>query len=81
MKGRLPWLVLLGANALFCCVLGFYQMTDAAPPAANLPFANSVEQRLDMIGQLKEVNAQLKELNALLRSGTLQVVIRDPAKQ
>jgi hypothetical protein len=81
MPRRWPWLALLGANALFCCVLGFYEMSDAAPPAMNQPFANSVEQRVDMVAQLKEINTQLKELNALLRSGNLQVVVREPAKR
>jgi len=80
MSKRSAWL-LIGANALFCCVLSFYQMSDAAPPGPTQPFASSIEQRNDMVAQLKEVNAQLKEMNALLRSGNLQVVIRDPAKQ
>jgi len=79
MSKRTGWW-LLGANALFCCVLSFYQMSDAAPPASGQPFANSIEQRNDMVAQLKDVNTQLRELNALLRSGNLQVVVRDPAK-
>jgi len=80
MSKRSGWL-LLAANALFCCVLSFYQMSDAAPPAANQPFANPIEQRNDMVAQLKDINSQLRELNALLRSGNLQVVVRIPANQ
>ncbi len=41
----------------------------------ELPFANSVVQRFDMIDQLKQINAQLKEQNALLRSGTVRVLV------
>jgi len=80
MSKRSAWL-LLAENALFCCVLSFYQMSDAAPPGPNQPFANAIEQRNDMVAQLKDINTQLRELNALLRSGNLQVVIRVPAKQ
>ena len=79
MPSRTFWL-LLAANALFCGVLSFHQMGDAAPPGPSQPFANSIEQRGDMVAQLKEINGQLHELNALLRSGNLQVVVRVPAK-
>lgn len=67
----------LGLIAVFvtCGVLSFYQITNAAPPVPSGPFANSVEQRADIVGQLREVNNQLKEMNALLRAGTLKVVI------
>ncbi len=67
------WTVLVVLNLLAICVLGFLQSTQAQPQG-NLPFANAVEQRNEMIVQLREINAQLKEQNALLRSGKLQVV-------
>jgi hypothetical protein len=75
------WALLLTANVLFICVLSFYRVSDADPPVTNLPFANSVEQRIEMINQLKELNAQIKEQNALLRSGTLHVVVADPKRR
>ena len=74
-KASFRWSALIAANVLFCCVLSFYQTTGAAPTPPRLPFANSVEQRGEMIKQLKEINAQLKEQNALLRSGNLEVIV------
>ena len=80
MTRRAGWILLIVANVLFCCVLGFYETTDAAPPKvkAKQPFANAVEQRMEMIKQLKEINDLLKEQNALLRSGDVQVVVIEP---
>ena len=76
-KDRTRWTLLIAANVLFCCVLGLYQSTSAAPGAGRQPFSNAVEQRGEMVRQLKEVNALLREQNALLRSGRLQVVISE----
>jgi hypothetical protein len=75
---RFRWALLIGIN-LFCWyMLGFHQSASVAqtsPTNGELPFANSVVQRFDMIDQLKEINAQLKEQNALLRSGTVRVLV------
>ena len=79
MSRRLGWTLLVGANVVFWFVLSFYQ-TDAAPPPAQMPFA-SVEQRGEMVNQLKEINAELKELNTLLRSGELKVIVRPEEKK
>jgi len=38
-------------------------------PAGQPPFANPVEQRADMIRELREIKELLKEQNALLKSG------------
>ena len=74
-RSKLPFLTLLTVNLVGLCVLGLYQpragMTQEAPP----PFANSTEQRNEVVTQLKEINAQLKEQNALLRSGNLRVLV------
>jgi hypothetical protein len=72
-------LLLLGV-VLCCCVLSFYQTTSAQPPQAGGPFANSVEQRMDMLKVLNEIRDQLKEQNALLRSGELKVIVVTPKK-
>jgi ABC-type phosphate transport system ATPase subunit len=82
MKGRAGWAALLAANVLCYCVLSFYQTGNAAPgPAGKQPFANSVEQRMEMIRLLTEIKDQLKQQNALLRSGQLKVVVSQPEKQ
>lgn len=69
------WPLLIAANVLFLCGLSFYRPSSAAPPEAREPFANAVQQRFDIINELKAVNALLKEQNALLRSGKVQVVV------
>ncbi|MDX1947429.1 MAG: hypothetical protein SFU86_18655 [Pirellulaceae bacterium] len=47
-------------------VLGFYGSGIAAPQQP--PFASSVEQRSEMIQELREIKELLKEQNALLRA-------------
>ncbi len=81
MTQRAGWTWLIVANVLFCCVLSFYRTTDAAPPKPKPPFANSVEQRMEMIKELREIRSLLKEQNAMLRSGTIRVVTSDSEKR
>lgn len=78
MTQRAGWILLIVANVLFCCVLGFYRTTDAAPPKPKQPFANAVEQRMEMIKELKEIKLLLKEQNELLRAGSVKVVVVEP---
>lgn len=76
---RWMWGLLLAANALFLCVLGFYQTTSAQTQnPAQQPFANSLQQRLDMVEAQKETNRLLQEQNDLLRSGQLKVIVVQP---
>lgn len=77
MNTRFRWAALVTANVLGWCMLCFHQQGTAAPGAANPPFANAVEQRFEIIDQLKQTNALLKEQNTLLRSGTLKVILAD----
>ena len=81
MKRRTGWALLITANVLCYCVLSSYRTTDAAPAKGYPPFANSVEQRIEMVGQLKEIKELLREQNALLRSGKLRVVISEPERR
>ena len=81
MTQRAGWILLIVANVLFCCVLSFYGTTDAAPPKAKQPFANSVQQRMEMIKELQEIKGLLKEQNALLRSGKIRVVTSESEKR
>ena len=63
------WIASLAPCAAILCMLSFYQTRAAAPRKNRQPFANAVEQRMEIIRQLKETNALLKEQNALLRAG------------
>lgn len=82
MRRRTGWALLIAANALCYGVLSFYQTTTAAVPKGNPPpFANAVQQRMEMIGHLKEIKELMKEQNALLRSGNLKVVVTLPEKR
>jgi hypothetical protein len=78
MKPRAGWILLLVANALCWCVLGFYQNAAAQRTGGQLPFANPVEQRMEMIQHLKDIRDLLKEQNALLQSGNVQVTVSEP---
>ncbi len=80
MSRRTGWFLLLAVSALFYCELSFYRTSEAAPKAAQPPFANSVQQRMEMIAELKAIRELLKEQNALLRSGELTVVVAQPGK-
>lgn len=64
------WLILAAANAIAVGVLGFYSIGVAAPQAGQPPFASSVEQRSEMIRELREIKELIKEQNALLRGPT-----------
>ncbi len=66
---RCRWTCLLAANAALLGMLGFYSTLGAAPPAGQPPFANPIDQRQEMIRELREIKELLKEQNALLRSG------------
>ena len=61
-------IVLAGGIAIAASVLGFYSTTGAAPQGGQPPFANSVEQRLEIVTELREIKELLKEQNALLRA-------------
>ncbi len=88
MSRRAGWTMLIVANVLFYCMLSFYQASDAAPSKTKLPFANAVEQRFEMIGQLKEIRSLLREQNALireeltlLRSANPKVAVGEPERR
>ena len=64
--------LLVSANVLGLLVLGFYSIGGAAPQAGQPPFANPVDQRNDMVRELREIKELLKEQNALLRGGAVK---------
>ena len=61
-------IMLAGGIAVAVSVLGFYSTTGAAPQGGQPPFANSVEQRLEIVTELREIKELLKEQNTLLRA-------------
>jgi hypothetical protein len=65
----LRWTLLLAANLAAVGVLGFYSTSGAAPQSGQPPFANSLEQRAEMVQELREIKELLKEQNELLRGG------------
>ena len=75
----LRWTLLVTANAVALGVLGFYSTLGAAPPAGQPPFANPIDQRLDMIRELREIKELLKEQNSLLRGGADKTHVANPA--
>jgi len=83
MTRRTGWALLLTVNILGYCVLSFNQTPAAAQRATGgkPPFANAIEQRMQMINHLAEIKELLKEQNALLRSGSLEVVVSEPGQR
>jgi hypothetical protein len=63
------WSLLVAANVAVLGMLGFYSTGGAAPQAGQPPFANSVEQRAEIVQELREIKELLKEQNSLLRGG------------
>ena len=73
------WTLLIGANVLMWGVLSLYETTRAAGPSEpRLPFANSIEQRGEIVRELQVISDLLREQNTLLRSGKLKVVVENP---
>ena len=64
------WAALLSANLFLWGVLSFYDSTSAAPPRGQLPFANAVEQRHEIIRELQQIKTLLQEQNQLLRAAS-----------
>jgi hypothetical protein len=88
MKRRLGWAVPIAAIATLCCMLSFYQADAAAPKEERDQLANAIEQRMEMIGELKQIagllreqNALLKEQNDLLKSGKIKVIAAGTEKR
>ena len=53
-------------------VLGLYRTESAVSQPPRLPFNNSVEQRAEMIKELRQIRQLLQEQNRLLRTWTSQ---------
>jgi hypothetical protein len=73
------WLSCGSAAVVVMCMLGFYSTSGAAPQGGQPPFANSVEQRDQMIRELRDIKELLKEQNTLLRESLKPA--HDPLKR
>ncbi len=82
MKRLVAGMVLASAIVLGSLMLSFHGSSTAAPPQQRLPFASAIDQRIEMINQLRQIrlllqeqNTLLRKQNALLESGKLHVVV------
>ncbi len=69
-RPRRSGFLLVVLNVVALSVLALYGTSAAAPREAPQPFANAVEQRFEIIRELKQLNALVKEQNELLRGLT-----------
>ena len=68
MQGsRFRWTIVVSLNVLAWGVLVFSGKIGAVPPNQP-PFANPVEQNIEIIRELKEIKLLLQEQNTLLRT-------------
>lgn len=67
------WTLLLAGNLAALGMLVFYSTSGAAPQSGQPPFANSIEQRAEMVQELREIKELLKEQNTLLRGGAAKI--------
>lgn len=70
MVSRSRWVSMILAVVVCCCVLSFYRAPAVAqrkPTPAKPPFASSVEQRIEMVNELKAIRDLLKEQNRLIQ--------------
>jgi hypothetical protein len=74
MSRRTMFMLLVTANVLCYCVLGFYQSGEAQTESRPR-LANPVQERIEMISSLHEIRDLLKEQNSLLRSGQVKVIV------
>ncbi len=77
-KRTIGWTAIITINLVSWCMLGFYGNSQAAPAPARQPFGNAVEQRQEMIRELRDIRTLLKEQNTLLRTVLLNNARHDP---
>lgn len=64
------WLVATALMSAGIGMLGLYGPTGSAQQPQPLPFANSVEQRGEILKELREIKELLKEEVSLIRQAT-----------
>lgn len=63
------WAALVAINVAAWAVFGAYQFSQAQSKGGQLPFANSNEQRSDILRELQDIKSLIKEQNAMLKEG------------
>lgn len=66
LNNRLSWTA--AAVLVIGCMLWLIVPTFAQPQGGQPPFSNAVEQRNEMIRELREIRELMKEQNDLLRT-------------
>lgn len=70
MKTTITATILIAAMLVSWGMLSFYATSKAAADGASQPFGNAVEQRNEIIRELREIKNLLKEQNAILRASS-----------
>jgi hypothetical protein len=78
---RSRWTALIALNVVAWGLLGAYEATRAQRKGGQLPFANSNEQRSDILSELREIKELIKQQNELLRAGGGKEVPRETGRR
>ena len=65
-RRSVTWFLMIAANVTIWSVLGLYGSLAAQQPGRQ--FGNALEQRGEMIRELREIKTLLREQNRILRS-------------
>ena len=66
-SGRMGWGIAALAGLALVGMLGFYGPPRAVSQPPRMPFSNAVEQRSNMIQELRQIRRLLEEQNRILR--------------
>jgi hypothetical protein len=75
------WATVVVLNVAAWGVLGAYQYSVAQSRGPQLPFANSNEQRSDILAELREIKELIREQNNLLREGASKNAVKNAASR
>jgi hypothetical protein len=78
---RSRWTALVALNVIAWGLLGAYEVTRAQTKGGQLPFANSNEQRSDILSELREIKDLIKQQNELLRASGGKEVPREAGRR
>jgi hypothetical protein len=61
------WTTIVVLNVLAWSLFGGFRMCTAQSKGGQLPFSNSVEQRSEILTELREIKDLIREQNTILR--------------